>query len=768
MIGQTISHYRILEKLGEGGMGVVYKAEDTRLDRLVAIKLLPPHQSADPVGRQRFVREAKAAAALLHPNVCPVYEIDELDGRTFIVMAFLDGTELSAEIAAGPLKVEDLVEKTIQITQGLREAHSKGMAHRDVKPANIMIAGSGQAVLMDFGLAQLSTASKLTQEGTSMGTAAYMSPEQTSGDEVDHRTDLWAVGVVLYEMATGQLPFTGHYRQAVLYSILNTDPQPITGLRTGLPMQLEHIVHKCLAKRVDERYQSTDDLLAELRALKRTMESGAEPRRTLSTDRRTTFAADRGTTFVEGRRTTFGEHDPRPSVAVLPFENRSRDEDDEYLSDGIAEDIINALTKVQGLRVAARSSAFHFKGKNTPLDEVGEKLHVVAVVEGTVRRAGQRLRISAQLVDVLEGYQIWSERYDRVIEDIFDVQDEISLAIVEQLKVKLIGNERLVEKPTSNEEAYQLYLRGRHLTYRLTGDSVQKGLDFLQRARELDPAFVQAYATESMGYAVLTGLGWMSPAEGWKRARTLAMKAIDMDDRLAEAHMSRGLAAMFADWDWLQAEAALRRAVALNPEDPNTHSWLAELLIPIGRFDEALAEARRARELDPLSVEANRKTAMGQFFSHDYEGCIESCLRVLDLDPQHALGHWYLGIAQCCIGSLDDALETLHKACSSLSYDPLLHSAFGYALARAGRPDEARRILAELRARQEKGFPCSWLIGFVHLGLGENGAALDALEDCVEQREGLAVYTNSFQWPATIRSDPRFQDLLRRMNFPAL
>jgi len=548
-------------------------------------------------------------------------------------------------------------------------------------------------------------------------------------------------GVVLHEMATGQLPFRGDYEQAVLYSILNEPPEPITALRSGLPMELERIVKKCLAKRPDERYQSMDELLAELRALQRSIESGTD------------------------RQLPAGEKDLRPTVAVLPFENRSRDEEDEYLSDGIAEDIINALTKVPGLCVAARSSAFHFKGKNAPLEEVGKKLHVGAVVEGTVRRAGQRLRITAQLVDVAEGYQVWSERYDRVMEDIFDVQDEISLPIVAQLKVKLIGAQRLVERPTENDEAYQLYLRGRPLICRLTVESMQKGLELVKQARELDPTFVEAYAAESLGYMSLTVMGWMAPNEGGPKAKSLADKVLEMDNSLAEAHISAGLAAMFADWDWPAAEAALRRAVALTPTKPDAHSWLAGVLMPIGHFDEAIAEAQRACELDPLSVLANNRLALCQLFRRDYEACIESCRRTLDLDPQLAIAHFDLGLAQCFSGRLGAALETFQSACGLLSYDPLLHSGFGYALGKAGRVDEARSVLAEFRTQQEKGFPCSWLISLVQVGLGENDAALTALEDAVQQHEGLAVFTYTFEAFEPLRSDPCFQALMRQMNF---
>ena len=406
VIGSTISHYKILSKLGEGGMGVVYKAIDTKLQRPVALKFLPSNSLGNEEAKARFLREARAAAALQHPNICTVHEIDEVDGRTFIAMAYLEGEELTKRIEKGPLSVERLLDIAIQVARGLQEAHSKGVVHRDIKPANIMLTTTGQAVLMDFGLAQVAAeASKLTREGTTVGTSAYMSPEQTSGEKVDHRTDIWALGVVHYEMATGQVPFQGHYEQAILYSILHEAPKPITALRTGVPPDLERITNKCLAKRAEERYQTVSDLLADLSALKRSTESGA------------------------GTRPSSGSKDTRPSIAVLPFENRSRGDEDEYFSDGISEDITSALGKVERLRVAPRSMAFQFKGKRPTPREVGAALNVGHVLEGSVRRSGARVRINVELIAIDEGYQVWSERYDRVMEDIFEIQDEISQAI---------------------------------------------------------------------------------------------------------------------------------------------------------------------------------------------------------------------------------------------------------------------------------------------------------------------------------------------------
>ena len=712
-------------------MGVVYKAQDTRLDRTVALKFLAPHLVSNEDVRRRFIREAKTAAALQHPNICTVHEIDEADGRTFIAMAYLDGRELADAIEAGPIEFDRALDLATQFAEGLAEAHSNGVVHRDIKPANLFVTSRGRGVILDFGLAQLASAdSKLTREGTTLGTCAYMSPEQATGAEVDAHADVWALGCVVYEMLAGQPPFRGHYEQAIIYSILNEQPEPLPA-SIG---RLQDVVSKCLSKKVGERYGDGAELAA---ALREAAQANPSPSREKT-----------------------GE---RPSVVILPFQNRSSDPEDEYFSDGVTEDVITTLGKITDLRVIPRNSAFHFKGKRPQLHEIVEALDVSHVLEGSVRRAGDRVRISVELIATADGDQVWTERYDRVLEDIFDVQDEIAHEIASQLKIKLIGNQRLMEKPTSNDEAYQLYLRGKHLIYRFAGDSMHRGVDLVKQSRQLDPAFVQAYAAESFGHAALSVFGWTAPDIGFTRAKSLALKAIEMDESLAEAHMFHGVSLMFSDWDWPRAETAMRRAVTLNPENPDVHLWLAELLIPIGRFDEALAEAQRAHELDPLSVEAIRKVAYCQVYRRDYEAAIHASRQGLELDPQHALSHTYLGLCRYFTGKVDDALESLRKACDSLDYDPLLHGSFGYVLGKAGRREEAQKSLSELQARQDKGLPSCWLIAMVQAGLGENDEALSSYERAVETREGLAIYTT---WPVfdPIRDDPRFHALRRKMN----
>ena len=566
------------------------KPKTSKLQRPVALKFLPSNLLGDEEAKARFLREARAAAALQHPNICTIHEIDEVGGHTFIVMVYLEGEELRKHIEKGPLSLDRLLDIAIQVARGLQEAHSKGVVHRDIKPANIMNTTTGQAVLMDFGLAQIaSSASKLTREGTTVGTSAYMSPEQTTGEKTDHRTDIWALGVVLYEMATGQAPFQGHYEQAILYSILHEAPEPITALRTGIPPELERIANKCLAKRADERYQTVSDLLADLGALKRNRKSS------------------------EGKRQSSGTRDARPSIAVLPFENRSRDEDDEYFSDGVTEDIISALGKVEGLRVTPRASAFRFKGESTAVRQVAEKLNVGCVLTGTIRRAGSRLRITVELIDAAEDTQMWSERYDRVLEDIFDIQDEISQAIVNQLKRKLVG---AVASPgatrrTADFEAYRLYLQGRHNVVKLSESGMRQGLSCFQRALATDSNYPEPHAGLAEAYALLGILGYARPADVMVKAKAEAVRALEMDETTADAHVSLGLVRRWYDWDFAGAEKSYRRAVELNPDDPIPRVYLGELLGGTGRSAEGVAELRTAVQLDPLSPFVNQDFHFG-------------------------------------------------------------------------------------------------------------------------------------------------------------
>ena len=745
MIDKTISHYIILEKIGEGGMGVVYKAEDTKLQRPVALKFLPSNSLGDEEAKARFLRAARAAAALQHPNICTIYEIDEADGHTFIAMAYLEGEELRKHIEKGPLSLDRLLDIAIQVARGLQEAHSKGVVHRDIKPANIMDTTTGQAVLMDFGLAQIaSAASKLTREGTTVGTSAYMSPEQTSGEKTDHRTDIWALGVVLYEMATGQAPFQGHYEQAIVYSILQEAPEPITALRTGIPPELERIANKCLAKRADERYQTVSDLLADLGALKRSRESS------------------------EGKRQSSGIRDARPSIAVLPFENRSRDEDDEYFSDGVTEDIISALGKVEGLRVTPRTSAFRFKGESTAVRQVAEKLNVGCVLTGTIRRAGSRLRITVELIDAAEDTQMWSERYDRVLEDIFDIQDEISQAIVNQLKRKLTG---AVASPgatrrTADFEAYRLYLQGRHNVVKLSESGIRQGLSCFERALAIDSNYPEPHAGLAEAYALLGVLGYARPAEAMVKAKEEALRALGMDETTANAHSSLGLVRHLYDWDFAGAEQSYRRAVELNPADPIPRVYLGELLGG-GRPAEGVAELRTAVQLDPLSPFVNGILCALLLYARDFEAALDQARKTLDIAPAYFPARRNMSTAWHFLGRPDEALRTIEAAVPFAPKDPLTLGFLGMCQAVAGRQEEALRTIDKLKDLRAERYCAASPIAWVYAHLGDFNQAFQWLDTAFEERDGLLVLLKQYPWPnESFRQDPRYQELLRRIGFP--
>ncbi|UCF78171.1 MAG: protein kinase, partial [Candidatus Eiseniibacteriota bacterium] len=567
MIGKIISHYKVTEKVGEGAMGVVYKAEDTKLKRTVALKFLSRQVLGAEEERARFLCEAQAAAALSHPSICTIHEIEEIDGRFFIVMEWVDGQNLRQRIRSGLLKVSDAVKIAVQVAEGLGEAHEKGIVHRDIKSANIMLTARGQVKIMDFGVAKSAEGTGITTNGSKIGTIAYMSPEQARGESVDHRSDIWSLGVVLYEMLTGRLPFRSEYDQAVIYGILNEAPESVISMRAEIPSELHRIVEKAMAKAPEERYQSVGALADDLTGLEVELESPAL-----------------GRPAPRARR--------RPSVAVLPFANLSADSEQDYFCDGMAEEVTNALSHVEDLRVVARTSSFAFKGRDEDVRAIGRKLNVSTVLEGSVRKAGNRLRITVQLVNVADGYHIWSERYDRDVGDVFTVQDEISLAIVENLKLTLLGNQKkkVLKRHTEDLEAYNLYLKGRWFWSKRTEDGLRKAIEFFEMAIKADPQYALAYSGLADSWNDLPTYGTSSPRETYPKAKKAALRALELDDALAEAHASLGLIKSEYELDWRGAETELRRSIALNPAYAPAHHWYSLLLCQMTRFGEAIDE----------------------------------------------------------------------------------------------------------------------------------------------------------------------------------
>jgi len=737
MIGQTISHYKILEEIGGGGMGVVYRAEDTRLQRTVAIKFLHPHAFDSEDDRLRFFREAQMGAALDHPNICTVFEIDEQDGQLFVAMAFIDGVSLRERIRSGPLDIVLAIDIATQVADGLLDAHHKGIVHRDIKSSNILLTADGRVQITDFGLAR----ALWTHESSGAefaGSPAYMSPEQARTETVDARTDIWSLGVVLYEMLTGRLPFRGEFEAALVYSILNEDPVPLVERRPDIPGELGRVMDKMLEKDRDARYQCMEDVMADLSTARGVVETGVRPPR--------------------GR--------DRPSIAVLPFADMSPEGDQEYFCDGLAEEITSALARVEGLRVVARTSAFTFKGKEMPAPVIGRKLGVETLLEGSVRKAGDRLRIAVHLTNAEDGYDLWSQKYDREMEDIFAIQDEIQLAIVAQLKVTLLGDDMaaLAKRHTVDPEAISMYWKGRFFWNKRTEEGYHKGLEYFQHAIDQDPSYALAYVGVADCYDLLGWYDHLAAEQAFPKARSAARKAMELDEGLAEAHATNGWICANYDWSWECAESGYRRALELNPGYATAHQWYAEYLSYRGRHKEAIAHAERAVELDPLSIIINSDLGQVLYYAREYQRAETQLRKALEMDADFAVAHFFLAFVHLQKQQYGEAVKAATRALDlSGSRDPHHVAQLGIVHAFSGQVEKARATLDTLDKLARDRYVSPFCVALVHAGLGQLDEAFAWLNKAFDAHDHWLETLKIHPALDGLRADPRYADLLKKM-----
>ncbi len=783
MIDRTLGHYRILEQIGAGGMGVVFRAHDQRLERDVALKVLPPGTLHDDSARKRFRKEALALSKLNHPNIETVHDFDTEDGVDFLVMELLPGISLDQRLLAGPLPEKDVLKLGQQLAEALAAAHSESIIHRDLKPANLRVTPDGRLKVMDFGLAKLFrevaaadvTASVTESQGVT-GTLPYMAPEQLRGDKVDARSDVWAAGAVLYEMATGKRPFPGEHGPLLIDAILNREPKAPSAINGKVSANLENILLKALDKEPNRRYQSASELRVDLERMSasapltvRTRLSALRRRRLLAGATLLILIAAVGVGANLGgvRDRLLG----RPaaalkieSVAVLPLENLSGDPGQAYFADGMTEALINDLARTGALRVIARNSVMRYQGSKKPLSEIARELNVDAVVTGSVLRAGSRVRVTAQLIEARSEHSLWADRYERELHDVISIQDEFARAIVREIKGKLSPQQQQLLARASarvDPEVYDLYLKGRDAFNKREGEEdVQQALAYYEQAIAKDPAYAPAHASLAEALTSAATRGMLPRTEGYARARVAASRALELDDSLAEAHLALAGVKEEWDWDWQGGEREFKRALELNPNYANAHCWYSQHLMSLARHAEAIAEARLGERLDPFSYMCGDYVGAALFYARRYDECIQQQQKLIEAHP-NAVGA-YLGLYDCYAGKgmFDEAVATYAKF-ATLDGAPKEEIA-GY-----------ERAYKTGGWKGQAAYDIEWhkRLGFdppprLYIILGKYDQALEKLEKMVAKRDGGALFLKVDPRYDPVRSHPRFQALLKRMNFP--
>jgi serine/threonine-protein kinase len=784
-IGGNLGHYKVQSAIGAGGMGEIYRASDTRLRRDVAIKILPEKFMQNASAVERFRREAHAASALNHPNILTIYDIGEHDKIHFIATEFVEGETLRERLQSAPLALAEALDVAVQVSGALVAAHNAGIIHRDIKPENIMVRADGYIKILDFGIAKLSErepqkaetdAPTLIQAQTTpgmiLGTASYMSPEQARGLEVDARSDIFSLGVVIYEMISGRLPFSGDTISDVIASILKSEPPPLSELIKNIPSEFEWSIAKALSKNREERYQTIKGFLSDLRRLKQRLEFQTELKRAgnsdfISAQQPATLVLPKDSLVARPARKTRKAID---SLAVLPLVNGG-DPNSEYLSDGITECIINSLSMLPKLRVVPRSTVFRYKGKQTDLQEIGNELGVRAIFAGRVLQIGDSIIVKTELVDIANEAHLWGEQYRRTITDIFTLVEEIAEDISEKLKLKLTGEQKkqLAKRYTENTEAYQFYLKGRYfVTSKRTEEWIKKGIEYFQKAIDLDPNYALAFSgiADAYGFLASSTGGW-SPHKGYPRAKAAAQKALEIDDALGEAHCSLGFSHLLYDWNWKEAASEFEKAIELSPNYPSAHDGYGFYLKAVGRFDEAIEKGKQVQQLDPLSPFAHVSLGYAYYFARDYEKAIEECNKALELDKYSTSAYRNLGLAYLQQGKLDSAIAALNKAVTFSSGGFAFESYLGFAYARAGKQTEALEVLANLQEIAGQQYVSAYNVAMIYAGLGNLDKTFEWLEKAFEERSGFLPFLKVEPMVDSLRSDSRFQDLLRRIDLLA-
>jgi len=798
--GTNPGRYEIRAKIGAGGMGEVYLAEDTQLGRRVAIKFLSPELVADERANKRLVKEARAAATLDHPHICSVYEVGEADGRSFIAMQYVEGETLDARIKTKPHELKESLTLAAQIADALSEAHSRGIIHRDIKPANIMITSRGQAKVMDFGLARViagaveseaETQRLLTTPGTIMGTMPYMSPEQVRGEVLAGRSDIFSFGVVLYEMLSGRQPFASESAAATISAILNDEPPTLLRYAPNLPEELQRIARKCLEKDRERRYQTMRDAAIDLDNCRREHEtkrggashgewmtggtaatmtaSNLSKRKSLLSRRALMAGALLGLLVVVAlayvlffRRATTRPRPPEiKSLAVLPLENLSGDPAQEYFADGMTEALISNLAQIRALRVISRTSAMRYKGTNRSLPEIARELNVDAVIEGSVQRSGGRVHVTARLIPAAADSPLWSRDYDRDLSDVLKLQSEVARAVADEIRIQLTADERarLAVSRKVDPQAHEAYLLGRYHLRNLNENDLSLAIEHFERAIQLAPDYAAAYAGLSDAWRERGIWGAKSFKEVESPARNAALKAMELDTQLAEGHIALGMIEFLYDWNWTGAEDEQRRALELDPGNPDAHMLYAIFLMSLGRHDEAIREMQSAEQLDPLSSNTQSNFGRVLYRARKYEEAIPHLKRALDLEPRNYSAYVRLGDVYAKLGRYDEALTMFEKA-AQLRDDGMHAARIARVYALMGRQREARQILSGLKAGP-------FDIAAAYVALGDADEAFKILEKAVEERNSLLVFFKEDPSFDNLHSDPRWKELLRRMNFPS-